>query len=77
MYGLSDSLHVLCDLASDRQLLAIVSKYDTSSLTNRAVVAPAHRGHPFIPEPGAAKEAGSFENRGLSENSLPLRTADS
>lgn len=67
-----------CDLTSDRaQLLAVVSQYDTSSVTNRAVVAPAHRRHPFVPEPGAAKEAGSFENGGLSQKSLALRTADS
>ena len=63
IYGLRDSLHVLCDFTSDRaELLAIVSKYDTSSVTNRAVVAPAHRGHPFIPLTSAAKEASSFEN---------------
>lgn len=33
IYGLSDSLHVLCDFTSDRdQLLAIVGRYDTSSI---------------------------------------------
>ncbi|HVB58719.1 MAG TPA: VWA domain-containing protein [Candidatus Acidoferrales bacterium] len=63
IYGLRDSLHVLCDFTSDRaELLAIVSKYDTSSVTNRAVVAPAHRGHPYIPLPSSAEQASSFEN---------------
>jgi VWFA-related protein len=48
IYGLRDSLHVLCDFTSDRaQLLAIVSKYDTSSKTNRAVVEPAYRTAPL------------------------------
>jgi VWFA-related protein len=48
IYGLRDSLHVLCDFTSDRaQLLAIVSKYDTSSKTNRAVVEPGFRTAPL------------------------------
>jgi VWFA-related protein len=47
IYGLRDSLRILCDFTSDRaQLLAIVSKYDTTSVTNRAVVEPAHRTAP-------------------------------
>lgn len=41
IYGLSDSLRVLCDFTSDRdQLLAILQNYDTRSITNRAVVEP-------------------------------------
>ncbi|MGH9728471.1 MAG: VWA domain-containing protein, partial [Candidatus Acidiferrales bacterium] len=41
IYGLSDSLHVLCDFTSDReQLLAIVKNYNTASKTSRAAVAP-------------------------------------
>jgi VWFA-related protein len=41
IYGLSDSLHVLCDFTSDRdQLLAILKKYDTASKTSREVVEP-------------------------------------
>lgn len=41
LYGLSDSLHVLCDFTSDReQLLAILKRYDPSSKTNRADVEP-------------------------------------
>ncbi|MGB7022454.1 MAG: VWA domain-containing protein, partial [Candidatus Acidiferrales bacterium] len=41
IYGLSDSLRVLCDFTSNRdQLLAILQNYDTGSITNRAVVEP-------------------------------------
>lgn len=42
IYGLSDTLHVLCDFTSDRsRLLAIVQNYDAQSLTSREVVDPA------------------------------------
>jgi VWFA-related protein len=42
LYGLSDTLHVLCDFTSDRsQLLAIVRNYDPQSRTSREVVDPA------------------------------------
>lgn len=42
IYGLSDTLHVLCDFTSDRsRLLAIVQNYDAHSRTNREVVDPA------------------------------------
>jgi VWFA-related protein len=41
IYGLSGSLHVLADFTSDRsQLLAILEKYDTRSLTNRETAEP-------------------------------------
>jgi VWFA-related protein len=36
IYGLSDSLHVLCDFTGDRsQLLTVLRRYDTTSMTNR------------------------------------------
>lgn len=36
IYGLRDSLHILCDFTSDRsQLLTILKTYDTTSVTNR------------------------------------------
>ncbi|MGC1618006.1 MAG: VWA domain-containing protein [Candidatus Acidiferrum sp.] len=39
IYGLSDSLHVLCDFTCDGpQLLAVVSKYDPTSKTQRETV---------------------------------------
>ncbi|MFI5095564.1 MAG: VWA domain-containing protein [Candidatus Acidiferrum sp.] len=41
IYGLTDSLHVLCDFTCDRaQLLAIVNKYDPTSKTQREVAEP-------------------------------------
>jgi VWFA-related protein len=50
IYGLSASLHVLCDFTSDRsELLEILTKYDTSSKTNRGVVQP---GATHTPVPG-------------------------
>jgi VWFA-related protein len=50
IYGLSDSLHVLCDFTSERQrLLAILKTYDTSSRTNRDQVEP---GQWHTPVPG-------------------------
>jgi VWFA-related protein len=50
IYGLSDSLHVLCDFTSDRdRLLAILKNYDTTSKTNREAVEP---GAYHTPVPG-------------------------
>jgi VWFA-related protein len=41
IYGLTDSLHVVCDFTCDRgQLLAVVSKYDPTSKTRREAVEP-------------------------------------
>jgi VWFA-related protein len=62
IYGLRHSLHVLCDFTCDRdQLLTILQKYDTSSITNRAVVEPGHKTSP-------SSVANPFEN----ESSLLL-----
>ena len=50
IYGLSDTLHVLCDFTSDRdRLLAILKNYDTASKTNREAVEP---GNYHTPVPG-------------------------
>jgi len=47
IYNLRRSLNVLCDFTSDRgQLLAILNKYDTRSVTNRAVVEPGYKTSP-------------------------------
>jgi VWFA-related protein len=41
LYGLSDSLHVLCDFTSDRsRLLYIVENYDPRARTSREIVEP-------------------------------------
>ena len=43
IYGLRNTLHVLCDFTCDRtQLLAVLKNYDTTSITNRQVVEPGH-----------------------------------
>jgi VWFA-related protein len=65
IYGLRDSLHVLCDFTNDRdQLLAILSKYDTSSATNRAVVEPGRRTAPVVDGVVPGESAG-FENEAV------------
>jgi VWFA-related protein len=50
IYGLSDTLHVLCDFTSNRdRLLAILKNYDTASKTNREAAEP---GKYHTPVPG-------------------------
>lgn len=50
IYGLSDSLHVLCDFTCDRaQLLAVVNKYDTTSKTQRETVESGQFHLPNVP----------------------------
>ena len=53
LYGLSDTLHVLCDFTGDRnRLLAIVQNYDAYSRTSREVVDPAPTHLPQQPTDG-------------------------
>jgi VWFA-related protein len=50
IYGLSDSLHVLCDFTCDRaELLAILKRYDTTAKTSREITEP---GATHTPVPG-------------------------
>jgi VWFA-related protein len=50
IYGLTDSVHVLCDFTCDRdQLLAVVSKYDATSKTQREAVEPGDYHFPQQP----------------------------
>ena len=50
IYGLSDTLHVLCDFTSERErLLDVLNRYDTTSGTNRDEVEP---GKWHTPVPG-------------------------
>jgi VWFA-related protein len=51
IYGLADSLHVLCDFTCDRDaLLSVVSKYDATSKTRREDVEPSAAHIPgFLP----------------------------
>jgi VWFA-related protein len=52
IYGLTDSLHVLCDFTCDRaQLLAIVNRYDPTSKTQRDMAEPGQYHFPDQPSP--------------------------
>jgi len=54
IYGLTNSLHVLCDFTCDRDhLLAVVNTYDTASRTQRETVEP---GKYYTPVPGKFNE---------------------
>lgn len=62
IYGLRDTLHILCDFTSDRdQLLSILKNYDTTPMTNRAFAEPSSQ-HP----PVMGHVADGFENAGVS-----------
>lgn len=51
IYGLSDSVHVLCDFTCDRaQLLVVVNKFDAASKTQRETVEPGEF-HTDVPGP--------------------------
>ena len=72
IYGLTRSLHVVCDFTSDRnQLLAILKDYDTKSVTNRQIVEP---GKTIIPEEGH-KGFVPFAQGNRFENGASLRLA--
>ena len=61
IYGLRNTLHVLCDFTSDRnRLLTIISQYRTTPMTEAALAEPNRRGSP-VNAPFAAA-AGGFEN---------------
>ncbi|HKN74500.1 MAG TPA: VWA domain-containing protein, partial [Candidatus Acidoferrum sp.] len=52
IYGLTDTLHVLCDFTCDRaQLLAIVNRYDPTSKTQREMAEPGQYHFPDQPSP--------------------------
>ncbi|MGB6483424.1 MAG: VWA domain-containing protein [Candidatus Acidiferrales bacterium] len=62
IYGLRDSLHIMCDFTSDRdQLLAILQNYDTTPMTNRALAEPSAQRPPVF-----GHAADGFENAGAS-----------
>ena len=73
IYGLNDTLHVLCDFTSDRsRLLSVVENYDAHSRTNREVVEPGATRLPqqpggLIPPP---IDAGNME---MAENANAAR----
>lgn len=64
IYGLSGSLHVLCDFTSDReQLLAILKKYETTAVSNREAAEP---GALHTPVPGAFNATADGSNLQLA-----------
>jgi VWFA-related protein len=75
LYGLSDTLHVLCDFTSDRnQLLAIVQSYDARSRTSREVVEPGGTHLPDQPSGGVPPPIDADRMR-LAESSNASRAA--
>lgn len=70
IYALRGSLHILSDFTSDRdQLLALLKKYDSTSLTNREVAQPALRHAPVLDGEGDAFETGSALELAAMRNS--------
>jgi len=65
IYGLTDSLHVLCDFTCDRaHLLAVVDKYDTASKTQRETVESGQFTLPIVqPEVNLAPKPPSLLSR--------------
>ncbi len=75
IYGLRDSLQVLCDFTSDRgQLLAILKKYDTTSKTNREIVEPGAVHTPMGPDVDALMNAEAVRLAGLANQERAQKT---
>jgi VWFA-related protein len=69
IYGLTDTLHVLCDFTCDRaQLLAIVNRYDPASKTQRAMAEPGQYSFPDQPSPLFNNAASAGEQQLASLN---------
>ncbi|MGB2589331.1 MAG: VWA domain-containing protein [Candidatus Acidiferrum sp.] len=75
VYGLRDSLQVLCDFTSDRaQLLTILKKYDTTSKTNREMVEPGAVHTPMGPDVDALMNAEAVRLAGLANQERAEKT---
>ncbi|MGC1618216.1 MAG: VWA domain-containing protein [Candidatus Acidiferrum sp.] len=75
IYGLRDSLQVLCDFTSNRdQLFSIVKKYDTTSKTNREVAAPGAVHTPMGPDVDALMNAEAVRLAGLANQERAQKT---
>jgi len=62
IYGLSDTLHVLCDFTSERErLIGILRNYDTTSRTNRNLVEPGKSHTPVPGEFNPLVDAGALQ----------------
>lgn len=67
IYGLSRSLHVLCDFTSDReQLLAVLKRYDTTSVTNREAAEPGAMHTPVPGDFDATMDESNMQLAGIS-----------
>jgi VWFA-related protein len=75
IYGLRDSLQVLCDFTSDRgQLLAILKKYDTTSKTSREIAEPGAVHTPMGPEVDDLMNAEAVRLAGQANQERAQRT---
>ena len=75
IYGLRDSLRVLCDFTSDRgQLLAILKEYDTTSKTNREMAEPGAVHTPMGPEVDDLMNAEAMRLAGLANQERAQKT---
>jgi len=85
IYGLSRSLHVLCDFTCDRdQLLAVVNRYDASSITQRDAAQTAAFHLPDQPpdehgfsnsETGSAEVFAGMNNEARADATMSALTA--
>jgi len=82
IYGLTRSLHVLCDFTCNReQLLAVVSKYDVTSHTQRDTAEPGNFHLPNTPEvvnehlDEAARELAGLNNQGRVQTTMAALSA--
>ncbi|MGC1086872.1 MAG: VWA domain-containing protein [Candidatus Acidiferrum sp.] len=81
IYGLTDSLHVLCDFACDRdQLMAVVSNYDATSKTQREAAEPGSmhtpQGRDFNQHIDADMQSlAALNNQGRAEATMAALTA--
>jgi VWFA-related protein len=82
IYGLTQALHVLCDFTCNReQLLAVVTKYDVTSHTQRETAEP---GNFHIPGPGVefneqldeeAQELAALNNQARAQTTMAALSA--
>jgi VWFA-related protein len=83
IYGLTDTLHVLCDFTCDRaQLLAIVNRYDPASKTQREMAEPGQYHFPDQPNPlfnnaasAGEQQLASLNNQARAEATMAALTA--
>lgn len=82
IYGLTQSLHVLCDFTCDReQLLSVVSKYDVTSHTQRDTAEPGNFHLPNTPDVVSehldeeAQELAALNNQARAQTTMAALSA--